>query len=215
MTPTMMASAMVPLGMGIASNTYGNATSQSYEQMAQQLQQAQDVINKYLGNATGYMQPFYNAGISGLNNFQTGLNPLANPVQLMSNLMGQYTMSPYAQAQMNQEITAANAAGSASGMLGSGAEQKALEQSAQQITSKDMQNWLNNIFGIYKGYLGGEKSLMNQGFNAGSKMGQWNMQAGEDITDLMAAQAQAEAAAKQSKAAGDSGLIGGITNMLF
>jgi hypothetical protein len=212
MTPAMLQALMI--GGGISSGISGIAGYKGYNNMADTLGNAQDTINKYLQQATGYMQPFYDAGTQGLQAFQKGLSPLQNPVQVMDQLMGQYTESPYALFQQQQSITAANAAGAASGMQGSGAEQEQLMQESQAISSKDMQNWLNNIFGIYKGYMGGEKSLMSQGYGAAGQMGNWNMQAGRDITSLMDAQARAQAAAMKSGAGGIGGFVGGVVGGL-
>jgi hypothetical protein len=212
MTPAMMEAMM--MGAGISSGISGAAGYAGYSNMADELGDAQNQITQYLQQATGYMQPFYDAGTQGLSAYQKGLSPLQNPVQLMNQLMGGYTESPYAQFQQQQSITAANAAGAASGMLGSGAEQKELMQQSQAISSKDMQQWLNNIFGIYKGYMGGEKNLMTQGYGAAGQMGNWNMQAGRDVVSLMDAQARAQAAAMKSAGSGAGGLIGGVVGGL-
>lgn len=195
---------------GIAPMVYGYSASNAYSGMSSQLQQAIDVINQYLGQSIGYLQPFYDAGISGMNAFQKGLSPMANPVQLMNSLMSQYQPSQYAQAQIAQEEQAANAAAAASGMLGSGAEQQALQQSAQAITSKDMNTWLKNIFNIYGGYLKGNQSLMNQGFQSGKQMGSWTMQGGEDIANIIGEQAMADMMSKMMSSIGAAGAAGGL-----
>lgn len=197
----------------IAPWMYGESSSDAYSQMSDQLQQAIDVINQYLGQSIGYLQPFYDAGIGGLNAFQKGLTPLGSPVQLMNQLMGQYQPSQYAQAQIAQETNAANAAAAASGMLGSGAEQQALQQSAQAITSKDMQDWLGNIFNIYGGYMKGQQSLMNQGFQSGKQMGGWTMQGGEDIANIIGEQAMADMISKMMSSIGNAGAMGGLSGL--
>lgn len=194
--------------MALLDTLFGGGQQKAYEDINKSYQQAISAQQAALGRATGYMQPFYGAGVSGLGAYQQGLSAMADPQKFYQQMMSGYSMSPQAQFQQQQAIQAANQAAAASGMLGSGAEQKALANYTQQLTARDQQQWLNNMLGIYRGYLGGEQGLGQMGYGAAGQMGQWQTQSGRDIADLMARQGQAQAGIDLSRAGALQNLLG-------
>jgi len=84
--------------------------------------------------------------------------------------MGQYQESPWAHYQQNQGIRQAQNAGSASGLSGSTAMNKFLQQNAQGISSQDMQGWLNNALGINEMYGHGLHNQIGFGANAANHL---------------------------------------------
>jgi hypothetical protein len=164
-----------------------------------------DISNGY-NKASSQMAPYYNAGISGLNQYQDYLNKQGqmldqygnpadwqwshanmSPTDFTNMIMSGYSMSPQAQYQMTQQQNAIDHASSASGMTGSGAYGKALQENANQIVAGDQQqyynnamqsmgaqsNAINNFQGQQAAYAQGLNNLANYGYGAAGMMGNW------------------------------------------
>lgn len=162
--------------------------------------------DKGYNQANGYMQPYYQGGVNDYNQYQQNLqnqgqmlgkygNPAdwqwqhanMSPDDFYNQLMQGYQQSPQAKYAMNQMTNATDHAASASGMLGSGAYGKALNQNANQISQNDMQQYWNNVMGGMNQQSGAINNFQGQqanyqnglrwgadtGFNAGSNMGNW------------------------------------------
>ena len=102
---------------------------------------------------------------------------MADPGAWVNKAMAGYQQSPWAKFQMQQGEQAAQQGAVAGGPAG-GAEQKALERYGQGVSSKDQQQYYNNMMGAYQDYLGGEKGLAGQGLQAQGEYapgmaGQW------------------------------------------
>ena len=136
---------------------------------------------------------------------------MQDPQAFYQKMMSGYAMSPQAQMQQQQAIKSANQAAAASGMLGGGAEQKALADYSQQLSARDQQQWLQNMMGINTQYLGGLQDLMQRGFGAGQQMGGWTMGAGQDIGSLQNAIGQAQMGGDMAGMQGIGQLLGLLT----
>jgi hypothetical protein len=77
-----------------------------------------------------------------------------SPVDYYNQIMQGYMESPQAKYEQEQALRAANAGGSASGMLGSGAYQKALQENAGNISSRDQQRFFGNVMGANEAQMG-------------------------------------------------------------
>ncbi len=108
--------------------------------------------------------PWITAGRNALGKYQSALGGMSDPQDFYRRMMAGYHESGAAKEAIKQGIHAADAAGAASGMLGSGAEKTALQRQGQRITDEDQQNWLNNMRDIYGQYVSGEGSLQGEGF---------------------------------------------------
>jgi hypothetical protein len=121
---------------------------------------------KWANRASGAQNPFYNAGVGAIGNFQDWLSGMKDPSKFIDNLMGKYQQSPWAKFQQQQAIRAGQNAGSASGLTSSTPLTQFMQQNAANISSKDMNQWLSNVLGINNQYGAGEQSLMQGGQNA-------------------------------------------------
>ena len=194
---------------GVSNLVSGGGNNASAD-MEKALQQAQEIMKQYYGEAKGYMQPFYDTGKQAMGDYTKALSGMSDPTAYYNKIMSQYSMSPSAQFQQQEGIKAANQSSAASGMLGGGAEQKALSDWNQQLSSRDMQQYYNNINGINSQYMGGEQGLMSQGYNAGSQIGNWGMATGKELAGLQSQIGQAQAYGDLASAAGWNQMIGQV-----
>jgi len=197
------------------SNLFSGGGNDAAADMEKSLRQAQDIMRQYYGEAKGYMQPFYDTGIQSMGKYSSRLDEMSDPLAFYQKMLTGYNTSPQAKFQQDQAMKASNQSAAAAGMLGGGAQQKALADYTQQLTSRDQQQWLNNMLGINSQYMGGESALMGQGFNAGQQIGNWGMQTGSDLASLMGAIGKAQAAGDVSNASGINKMIGALGGLLF
>jgi len=133
---------------------------------------------KYMGKSREAQNPFYNAGTGAIPQFQDWLGKMKDPSAFINNLMGGYQESPFAKFQQQQGIragtNAASMGGLPNGMGGAGAGStpfaQQLQQNAQNISSGDMNSWLQNVLGINNQYGGGLSSLMQGGQSAANQI---------------------------------------------
>lgn len=163
---------------------------------------------KYEGQAEEFQNPFYNAGKEALPNYQNWLTGMQDPSGFINNLMGKYQESPWAKFEMQQGQNAANNAASASGLVGSTPFMQASQDYAKNISSQDMQTWLQNVLGINSMYGAGEEGLVGRGQNAANALSGLRQTLGEN----MGAAAYGERAGENQ----DTGnMVGGALKFLF
>lgn len=131
---------------------------------------AMDQYQKWANMAQGVQNPFLQAGTGAIGNYQNWLSGMQDPSKFMNNLMGQYQESPYAKYMQQQAIRSGQNAASASGMAGSTPFAQQLQQNASNISSQDMNNWLQNVLGVNSQYGQGEQNLMGLGANAANQL---------------------------------------------
>lgn len=124
---------------------------------------AMDQYTKYLNQAKQTQNPFYQAGTAAIPQYQGWLDTMKNPSGFINTLMNQYQESPWAKYQQQQAVRAAQNLGSASGLTGSTALQQQAQQNAANISSADMQNWLQNVLGINTQFGAGTGNLVGAG----------------------------------------------------
>lgn len=156
-----------------------------YQAGMQQLQQ-------YLQQMQQMQNPYMQAGQGAIGNYQNMLGNMSNPSQFINNLMQNYQQSPNATYQMAQGQRANNNAASASGLLGSTPFQQQSQQTAQGISSQDMNQWLQNALGVNSQALGGYGNLMNMGENATNSLMNQYGQYGQDMGQLSFGQQYAQ-----------------------
>lgn len=163
----------------------GRKEADAAEEMQKAIEEAQRNIQEGFERSIGYMQPYYDVGTKSLTDLSSTLSSwLGSPIDTYNQIMSQWSGSPGYQQQTQAAIDASNAAAAASGMLGSGAQQTALQQQAQQLASADQERFFKDISSLGKGYLTGQEYLTNLGFQSGSKMGGWSAQEAEDLAQL-------------------------------
>jgi hypothetical protein len=162
-------------------------------------------INDAYDKANGYMNPYRQGGMNNYNQMQDYLknwggdlgkygNPgdwmykqiNQSPMDYYNSIMGSYSESPEAKYMQNQAFNASTRGGSASGMLGSGAQLKELQQNANDISQRDRQQYYSNVMGANQAQMGYLNNFQNQqeqyrnmmqyltslGYGAASGMGQ-------------------------------------------
>lgn len=142
---------------------------------------AMDQYKNFFNQGMGIQNPFYQAGLRGMGNYENWANRMSDPTSFINTIMKNYQQSPYAKYQQNQSIRAGQNAASASGMIGSTPFAQQLQQNAQNISSGDMQNWLQNVLGINTQYGNAEGNLMGMGANAANSMSNMISRFGEDM----------------------------------
>ncbi len=133
-------------------------------------QAAMDQYQQYGNRAQGAQNPFLQAGTGAIGNYQNWLQNQQNPSQFLNNLMGQYQESPWAKYQQQQALRTANNMGSATGLTGSTPLQLQAQQNASNISSQDMNNWLQNVLGINTQYGQGQQNLIGGGQGAANAL---------------------------------------------
>lgn len=166
----------------------------------------------------GYYGPYMQQG-QAANKMLTGQygNLVNDPMGFYNNLMSGYQQSPYATYQEQLISSQMNNSAAAGGYAGTPYNQSQVGTATQEIASKDMNQWLNGVLGLYKTGLGGEQFLSGQGYGATKSMadiaGQaLNEQAGAAFAD-QAEKNQQDAAHKRFLASlfgGGAGLVGSI-----
>lgn len=146
----------------------------------------------------GQLAPFQQAGIGALGEFQQAIQPqIKDPVGFINNIASQFQESPGAKFQTQQGIEAARQGGVTSGQLGSGAEQKALAQFAQGITSQGQQQFLQNVLGQRQQGLQGLQGLIGSGLSADQIQSRYLQAVAEQQAQIGAAKGALAAAQAQ------------------
>jgi hypothetical protein len=133
-------------------------------------EEAMNQYREYAGKAEGVQNPFLQAGTGAIKPFQDWLSRLQNPMDFINNTMGQYQESPFAKYQQQQATRAAQNFGSASGLSGSTPLMLQAQENARNISSQDMNTWLQNVLGINTQYGAGQQGLINTGANAANAL---------------------------------------------
>jgi hypothetical protein len=133
---------------------------------------AAGALDKTYNQANQNMQPWMQFGQNAMPKYENALGRFSDSKNYINDIMNNWKMSPWAQHQMDYGIKAANQGAAASGMAGSGAQQKGLADYSQGIASRDMQQWFQNNFGVDQQYLSGLNNQMGYGFNAANSMNQ-------------------------------------------
>lgn len=131
---------------------------------------AANEYQKYAQQGANVQNPFLNAGTGAIGNYQHWLQGMQDPTKFMNNMMGQYQESPWAKFQQQQGMRTANNLGSATGLTGSTPMMQQAQANAQNISSGDMNNWLQNVLGVNAQYGQGQQNLMQGGQNAANAL---------------------------------------------
>jgi hypothetical protein len=169
---------------------------------------AMDQFQKYFKQAQGFQNPFWMAGVGALPQMQQYLAGMKDPSGFINKQMGKYKESPYAKYEQEQGLRAAQNMGSASGLTGSTPLTQFAQQQAQDISSQDMNTWLQNVLGVNTQYGQGLQGLIGGGQQAANSISDLLSKLGQ----LMGQGAYGAGAGKQQDT---SNLIGGLVKMFF
>lgn len=182
----------------IFSGIFGNP-SKPYEDASSEL-------SKYLPQAQSYQMPYMQAGQRAIPGFEQWLSGMKDPSGFINQQMGNYHESPFAHYQQEQGMRAAQNVGSASGLAGSTPLMQAAQQNAQNISSGDMNQWLQHVLGVNSQYGSGLNSLMNTGANSANSLTQL-------MQNYMGAQAGLAYGGSRANEQNRNGLFGGIAGL--
>jgi hypothetical protein len=158
---------------GILGGLFGNS-GKPYDKAMEQYQQ-------WANRAQGTQQPFLNAGIGAIGDYQNWLKGQQDPTKFINNLMTGYQESPYAKYLQQQSMNAGQNAASASGLIGSTPLMQQLQQNASNIASQDQNQWLQNVLGINTQYGQGQQNLMSGGQGAANALTNMYNQVGQQM----------------------------------
>ena len=158
----------------------------AYSDAAGEIQQATD-------QAQGYQQPYYGAGTNQLTFIQDMINKMGDPKAFMGDMLSDYEESPYAKAATDAATERANQAAAQMGLAGSSNQVQGIANQAGKIASKDRNEYLQNLLGIYGTAGQMSQNLAGMGQTAGSNMGNIGMQGARDVAGLNVAGRQAGA----------------------
>lgn len=170
---------------------------------------AEKAYTPYYNEAKGYQNPFFNAGNEAIPQYQEWLSKMQDPSGFINNLMGQYQQSPGAKYSQQQAINAANNVGSASGLIGSTPLQLQAQQNAQNISSQDMNSWLQNVLGINSNYGEGLNNQVGWGRQSADILSQLAQGAGNFYGGSAYGQEYGKQKDQRSLWDGIAGLFGG------
>lgn len=131
---------------------------------------AMDQFSQFTNKAESAQNPFLQAGQNAIPGYQNWLNTMQDPSAFINNLMGGYQESPWAQYEQQQAMRAGTNAASASGLSGSTPMALQMQQNASNISSQDMNQWLQNVLGINTQYGSGLNNLMGIGQNSANAL---------------------------------------------
>lgn len=133
------------------------------------------LLSGLFGNSAGPYHEYMDwekKGLEGYKPYEDWLNTQKNPTEFINKLMGNYQESPYAKYLQQQSMRAGTNAASASGLTGSTPFAQQMQQNAANISSQDMNQWLQNVLGINTQYGQGQFNLGGAKSNIFSRLGE-------------------------------------------
>lgn len=149
-------------GMNLLGNLFTNPQSPYNDAMNQ--------FQNWNQQGANMMNPYQQMGSSMIPQYQNWLKSMQNPAQFQNNLMQNYQESPYAKFMQQQMLRSAVNEGSASGTVGSTPYTQQIQQNAGNISSMDMNNWIQNVLGLNTMYGQGMSNMIGMGENAGNSL---------------------------------------------
>lgn len=180
----MMSGSNPGMGSGLAQffgGMFGDSGSPFGDAMRQ--------FKRYYGQAQGAQNPFYQAGLGGMGNFQDWLGKMKDPSQFMNNMMGQYQQSAGNKFLQDQAMRAGTNAASMGGLpggaggagIGSTPFVQQQQQNAANIGQQGMNDWLQNVLGVNSQYGAGQGALMQGGQHSADIMSQLAQMMGNNM----------------------------------
>lgn len=134
---------------------------------------AMPYLQKIPGLITPYYQPYIDTGNQAMSQFFNQVSQLGTPTgatDIYNQLASGYSTSPGAQYSMDQATKQTNQLAAASGMFGTPSEQAALASEIEGISSKDFNQYMDQMFSLYSTGLHGEEGLTKLGYGASSEL---------------------------------------------
>lgn len=134
--------------------------------------------------AQGFEVPFEQRGLDQYPFLQDAINKLMHPDQLESQWASGYDTSPYAKRELEMNKGQGLDAASSMGLMGSSGALSNIQQGAGDITSRDRQQYLNDLMQKYMQGIGLSSGIYNTGAGMGGSLGQQAIGQGETMAGL-------------------------------
>ena len=131
---------------------------------------ANQYLNQIPGIGKQYMDPYVQQGQQAQGVLQGQYNQLMNPTSFMDQIMNQYQPSQAYKFQLGDLTGQIGNTAAAGGIAGTPLHQRQQAEMAQNLMSKDMQQYLQNALGIYGTGLQGEQGFYNTGYGASKEL---------------------------------------------
>lgn len=224
--------------MGDITNVLSGGKTQGYQDLGNSLNQAYGNTQNSQYQTQNMLAPYQQYGLQGVqglqgllgqsqNQYNTAIGNMNNTLGSQDNgqWMNHYQETPYANYLTGRNLNAMNNAAAGGGILGTGANQQAAADIANNITSSDMQNFFNNMqsqnsmqmannaqqMGGNQQLMSGYGDLTNVGANAVNQGVNANMNYNNVLANLMNAQGQAHANQDIASQSGKNSALGMIT----
>ncbi len=130
--------------------------------------------NRYLKNIPGVghqgYDPYINSGKRAGSLLEGEYGKLMKPTSFIDDIMKNYEMSKGAQYERGELGRGIGATAAAGGYAGTPEHQKYYGEMAQNLMSKDQQQYLQNALGVYGTGLTGEQDIYGKGYDATDKL---------------------------------------------
>lgn len=118
-----------------------------------------------------YLSPYVNQGLQAGQNVQGQYEGMTNdPYAFLQQIMQQYKPSEGYNMKQDQMLKAAGGAAAANGLSGTMGDQQNRAEMVQSLMGSDMQDFINQIMGIYGTGLQGQQHTADQGYGASGQM---------------------------------------------
>jgi hypothetical protein len=161
---------MDPMAGGNFGSSLGTFLGGLFGDSGAPYEDAMKQYREWANKAQNVQNPFLNAGTGAIGKYQDWLGGMQDPSGFINKMMGQYQESPWAKYMQQQSMRAGTNAASASGLSGSTPFAQQMQQNASNISSQDMNQWLQNVLGINTMYGQGQQNLMTGGQNAANAL---------------------------------------------
>lgn len=136
-----------------------------------------DAANSYLDQIPGqmnpYFQPYIDQGRQSGDRLNTQYDQMTqNPGEFFNQISSGYKQSPGYQYKLQQALSAGQNASAAGGQLGTPQDQQQQMGLANDIASKDYEDYINHILGIFGQGQQGQQEFQKQGFGASTQYGE-------------------------------------------
>lgn len=145
---------------------------------------AQDELQKYYGQAQGYLQPYAQQGKQAYGGLSEAMGRLLDPAGLQAEWIGGYETSPAAQQAQEMARQSGLGAASAMGLMGSTPALQALQAGQSRIGLQDRQQYLNDLMQKYMAGTGIGQNIYGTGAGAAGQMAQGALGTGKQMGGL-------------------------------
>ena len=192
----------------------GQQLRKGYQGLEEEIQGGIGQEKMSLAQALGLLSPFQTGGATAFQQSLGLLQQEQDPAAFINKQLAAFQQSPAQKATIQAGLEAVQNRLRSQGLSQSGAEQKALEEFAQQQTSGQQQQFLQNVLGLQSQRLRGLQGLAGLGLGAATTGAQGALQTGTNIADLLESLGMTRLGAAQAEAKGTQRIAGGLGGLI-